>query len=256
MNKIILGLICFLAIACNNINGQCTPNLTGPSGNIVPDSTVGLPHDTVGQTYSAVIQVFVPADTIYQSQNVPIDSFVLNSINGMPAGFTYSCFPTNCSFPGNSAGCVLITGPTATNTMVGTYPLTIHLTAWVTVIILGHPVPYADALTITDFRIIIDSASSAGIAVVSTPKNFEVYQNSPNPVNGVSEIDYYSPANAKITFKVVNVLGSIVQNKVLDAKAGMNQIYISSKDIAVGVYMYTISNGTQTVTKRMVVGNR
>ena len=150
----------------------------------------------------------------------------------------------------DAAGCIHLSGPAPTSNMVGTYMLNVFITANVT-LFTTFDVPD----TIKYYKIIIDAAGS-GIPTVSSPSRFEVFQNVPNPVNGVSEIDYYTPTNAKISFKVVNMLGSIVQNKTFDAKSGMNQIYINSKDIAPGIYMYTISNGTQTFTKRMVVGNR
>ncbi len=249
MNKIILSLVCLLAVACNNINAQCTPNLTGPSGHISPDTTGNLPHATVGLAYGSDIQFFVPADTIYLTQTVPITNFTLTNITGLPPGFSYTSNPTTGVFPGNAASCLHIS--CASPAAAGTWPLTVYVTAHVTYLLFQIAIPD----TIRGYKIVIDSAGT-GIPVISSSTNFEVYQNMPNPVNGVSEIDYYTPASTKVTFKVVNMLGSLVQNKVLEAKTGMNQVYISSKDIAPGIYMYSISNGTQTITKRMVVGNK
>jgi hypothetical protein len=242
--------MCLLTIACNNINAQCTPNLTGPSSQISPDSAMNLPHGMAGFPYATDIQLYVGHDTVTQLGTATINYYKINNVTGMPPGFNYACNPSTCQFPHDAAGCIHLSGPALTNSMAGTYNLTVYLTGNVT---LGITLNIPD--TIRYYKIIIDSAFS-GIPSVSTPTQFEVFQNVPNPVNGVSEIDYYSTTNAKIAFKVVNVLGMVVQNKVFDAKTGMNQIYVSSKDIAPGIYMYSVSNGTQTITKRMVIGNR
>src|SRR6185369_10621961 len=93
-----------------------------------------LPHDTVGQAYSTVLQVKVLTDTnvvIFGStQHATIDSVVLNDVKGLPSGFTFSTNPASKSFPGGSNGCVLVTGSAPTSGMVGNYPLLIILTAY------------------------------------------------------------------------------------------------------------------------------
>ncbi len=254
MKKIVLSLFILLAVACNNSHAQCTPTLTGPVGHIIPDSATNLPHAFATYPYSTDIQLWVPHDTTAPIVGVvPINYYKITNVTGLPAGFTYVCNPSTCQFPHDAAGCIHVSGTAPTNTMIGTYNLNVFITGNVTLPIVGATdVPD----TIKYYKIVIDSANWAGIASVPTPTHFEVYQNSPNPVNGVSEIQYFSPVNAKITFKVVNVLGTMIQNKTFEGKTGMNSIYISSRDIAAGVYMYSISNGTQTITKRMVVGNR
>ena len=59
-----------------------------------------------------------------------------------------------------------------------------------------------------------------------------------------------------MSFNVYNMLGQNVITRSLNAKQGINQIYINSKELAAGVYMYSLNNGTQTITKRMVIGSK
>ncbi len=248
MNKILLIILCACTFACNTITAQCTPNLTGPASHINPDTTINLPICVATIPYTADIQIFVTHDTTYLLTAVPITDFTLTSVMGLPAGFSYACVPTNCVFPGGTAGCFHISG-TATDGMAGTYPLTVVMTAHV--VYASFTIPIAD--TVRGYRIVIDSASHAGVPTLVGPAKFDVYQNAPNPFNGTTEIDYSSAMSGKVNLKVFNVLGSTVMNRTYDAKTGMNQVFINSKELAPGIYMYSLSNGIQTITKRMIV---
>ena len=244
MKKIILSLICFTAFACNNINAQCTPNLSGPSGQISPDTIQNLPRSYVGFPYGTDIQLYVAHDTM----SLPITDFTIDSVVGLPSGFTYVCNPNNCIFPGASADCIHLSGAAPTIGMIGTYPIIVYVTAHVS-IITQHG-------TKTGYKIDIDSASWAGTQNISNPAKFEVFQNNPNPFNGNTVIDYASPYSGRVDFKVYDMLGQMISNKIVYSKYGMNQITVNSKDLAPGIYMYSLSNGAQTITKRMVVGNK
>ena len=91
---------------------NCTPDslsvLEGPG--VYPDSLVGLPPAYTCQPYNAVITIVVPYDTIYNGQYMLIDSAVLVSVDDLPPGFSHSCEPPDCNFPGGTAGCILISG--------------------------------------------------------------------------------------------------------------------------------------------------
>lgn len=247
MKKSLLILICLSAFAINLVNAQCTPNLTGPYGQIVPDTTVNLPHAVLSTAYGTDIQFFVPLDTVYMSNTVSITDFTLISITVMPPGFNYTPNPSNGVFPGNTADCLHIS--CASPAAVGTYPLNVKVVAHVTA--LNIP----DTINITGYKIVIDSTAS-GVPNLN-PTHFDMSQNMPNPLfTGNTTIDYSTPASGKMNFTVYNMLGQIVITRSLYAKQGLNQIFINSKELAPGIYMYSLYNGSQTITKRMVVGSR
>lgn len=81
---------------------------------VYPDSLVGLPPAFTCQPYSAVITVIVPYDTVVDFGSGPdttiIDSVVLKTVDDLPPGFSHACEPPSCSFPGGTAGCIVITG--------------------------------------------------------------------------------------------------------------------------------------------------
>lgn len=120
------------------VNAQCIPDPQFSSPGIYPDSASGFSSGCVDVTYEQLVTVFVAADTTFMVGPIPvtliIDSLKLNSITGLPPGFTYSCYDSQnmnsavdgCVFEGNTIGCILISGtPTAGD--IGVYPLNMEV---------------------------------------------------------------------------------------------------------------------------------
>ena len=223
---------------------QCVPNTTITTPGYYPDSATGLPHAIVGVPYSTDVQVLVPAT--YQIFN--IDSVVLDSVGGLPPGFVTSCTPSSCRLLPLANGCMLISGPAFSAASAGSvFPLTIYLTGYLS--FLGSPVP-AQHQTVTFYSIVVDQAS--GIAAV-TGGPFNVSPNVPNPFSGVSRLEITCAGPERLRITVDNILGSRVQSRTLMARSGRNEILFNARDFTPGVYLYTVSNGTTTVTRRMIV---
>ena len=110
--KKIFTLLFILYSITSNSQTACTPNPQYVLPGMYPDSTIGLADGFVGQVYNEVITVIVALDTTVIVLGSPISVTIidieLTSVTGLPANFSYSCDPTNCSFPGGSAGCILI----------------------------------------------------------------------------------------------------------------------------------------------------
>jgi hypothetical protein len=86
--------------------------------------------------------------------------------------------------------------------------------------------------------------------------HFDMTQNSPNPFSAVTDISFYMPANGFIEFKVVNLIGKEVIRQVMEADPGRNNIRFDGNDFMPGVYVYSISNGSQTLTRRMIISKK
>ena len=108
MKKLLLTLT--LAFTFVAVHAQCTPDPQYVLPGTYP--TIGLADGFVGQAYNEVITVITPLDTTILISGillpVTIIDISLDSVIGLPANFTYSCDPLNCSFPGGSSGCVSI----------------------------------------------------------------------------------------------------------------------------------------------------
>jgi membrane dipeptidase len=83
------------------------------------------------------------------------------------------------------------------------------------------------------------------------PNNLEVYQNFPNPFNPSTKINFSIPTNENVTILVHDILGQLVDQKSVLLSAGNYVIDWFSKGSA-GVYLYTISYGDQSVTRKMI----
>ncbi|MCK5788730.1 MAG: T9SS type A sorting domain-containing protein, partial [Chlamydiia bacterium] len=82
---------------------------------------------------------------------------------------------------------------------------------------------------------------------------FAVSQNEPNPAYGNVRIDYIVPTDGEIVFELRNSLGQMVYSAEKASFVGDNTIEIDAKDLASGVYYYTITFDTQRITRKMIV---
>lgn len=250
IKKLLSGILfIFSATAFAQI---CTPDVScvpgGTNYGICPDSTTGMGAGTVGVPYSQIMSMKVPPDgTDFGQPSATIVSIDIVSVDSLAPGLTYSCAPSGCSFPGNSNGCILITG---TPTTVWNHQVTVNAMAYATV--LGFPVP-PQAQTNKQYRSIVVAA--AGIESLDLTK-FDVDQNSPNPFVENTEIRFSSLNNSNVEFKVFNMLGAIIYNNTFKADKGINTIKVGANSFVPGVYIYSITNGDKTITKRMIVAGK
>ncbi len=251
MKKLLLLITAILTITYSNSFAQsCTPSLpnTGSHGHIVPDTIVNLPHATVGVPYSTDIQFYIATDTFAQGFNNTIVDYTLTSITGMPPGFSYVSNPSNGVFPGGQSSCVNAYG-TPPQGSEGTYPLVVNVTAH---LLINGALPYTQAATLNGYKAVIEPAGTVGISSNAAQK-FELGQNIPNPSSDVTRIMFTSTRSEKIELNIFNAIGQNVLKQPVDAAPGSNEINISTAAFADGIYIYTLRNADQTLTKRMVV---
>jgi hypothetical protein len=251
MNKFLLVALFFSTGLTAVFSQNCTPDPNNPvNPGVYPDSATGFVQGYANQAYLQLITIKVPQDTQPITWLPPIawDSTVLGNITGLPNGFTYACWnngtsPNRCSWRGNTKGCVVITGtPTINDT--GTYNLTIPTFNY-----LGGS-STANNYVITYYKIKINAPSSIPD---SDKDKFTVAQNQPNPFKGNTLIEFNSPDPDEVTIKVYNLVGSMVFTRQIKAKQGINKFNFDGQQLNEGIYIYTISNGEQNITKRMVI---
>lgn len=255
--------------AAQNANAQaCTPDpqFAGDPG-IYPDSATGLDEAYAGLVYQQTITVVLPSDTTVDFPGVGIVTLTMNYIaldtvyavkqsNGdtvtlSSLNYTYACEPSNCQFPGGGSGCLVLNSSTPSVADTGSYQLFVLVTANVTHPLLGtFDAPQS---TIDDYFIVINGPQA--VETLNSSK-FEVGQNIPNPANGSTTINFTSPSPSTVDFKVYNMLGMVVKNNKIDAVSGLNKINFNTNELAQGVYVYSITNGNTTITKRMVVAGK
>lgn len=96
-------------------------------------------------------------------------------------------------------------------------------------------------------------------AVSSNPSTFKLMQNYPNPFNPSTIIEYQIPKNEFVSLKVYDVLGRKVADLVNEYKqAGIYKVnlnfeQLTNKNIASGIYFYSLKAGNFTSTKKLIL---
>jgi len=230
---------------------QCTPdtNITHGEIGIYPDSATGLPHAITNMPYNTVIQVKVGTDTLV-SVTPPVSAHIVSiditNVLGLPTGFSYTCNPSNCSFPGGSDACINITGLPPSASMMGPYPLVVELTVHATII----GIPQTQTVNDSDYTLYIDSTT--GIATIER-NNFSVGQNQPNPAKFTTNIPVTLMHADQLSLTISNLIGEKIITGTYDFQRGRNLIPVDLHGVQEGIYIYTISNGRNSITKRMII---
>jgi len=95
-----------------------------------------------------------------------------------------------------------------------------------------------------------------GLNIISTnvPENYELSQNYPNPFNPGTNVKFSIPVTSNVNLEVFNQVGQSV--KVLvneDLEAGTYEYYFDASSLSSGIYLYTVSAGEFTQTKKMIL---
>ncbi|GBD90773.1 hypothetical protein BMS3Abin04_01492 [bacterium BMS3Abin04] len=79
-------------------------------------------------------------------------------------------------------------------------------------------------------------------------------QNYPNPFNPTTNISYSLVNSVKVTLKIYDVLGNLIQTLVNEQQsAGNHEINFSGTNLASGLYIYRIQAGSFTQQKKMIL---
>jgi len=92
-----------------------------------------------------------------------------------------------------------------------------------------------------------------GIANVDN-SGLSVAQNSPNPFNRETTINYSLTKASDVTFKVYDITGRVITSNSYGTVApGQYQINLSANSFSPGVYFYTFNVGGNMITKKMII---
>ncbi len=88
----------------------------------------------------------------------------------------------------------------------------------------------------------------------TTPTKFELSQNYPNPFNPTTTINYTLSKTGFVSLKVYNILGQVVTTLYQGIqKAGTYKANFNASYLASGVYLYRLQQGSNVVTKKMML---
>lgn len=270
MKKVLLTAFAgFLAYSA--IGQVCSPNPnftpSSPTGGIEP-----LPCAVINQAYNESSTIVVPTVYNYNGFQVNICRVRVDSVTNFPQ--TQGAPNYTIYYNGSSVGqgqfitlnianstdraCVRVN-----NTF--TAPYQDSLRAWASVQLYstaqncsGNALATIPVSSLNNGQGIgisftVAAQCTNGIEETISNNSFDVAQNFPNPFTGESQIAFNLPEAGKVTFRITNLVGKTVKDVNINGNAGVNYLNISSADYAAGVYMYSITYGAKTVTKRMII---
>ena len=89
---------------------------------------------------------------------------------------------------------------------------------------------------------------------LGTPDKFLLEQNYPNPFNPKTVITFQTPAEAKITLKIYDVLGNEVATLLDEQKsAGIYNVELDAAQLTSGIYFYQLISKGFSSTKKMIL---
>ncbi len=261
---------------------QCTPSGTMTRPGLSPNSD-SLPPVVNGVVSTTVIQ-FRNFDTARVAGNlVTVNYLIIDSIGNLPTGLcwatdradnTYCNGVGNGSCPGGQPGegCIKVNGTPCSDP--GQYKLKIIVKVDVG---LGFPITTdAEAANLKyivrvinngDAEVALDSTQTvpftkpAGYSASAVCGNDITDMGSiqtslnivPNPFNNKAVVSFFSNNSGVMTERLTNSIGSEVYRKAMDVRTGENTSLIERGSLPTGVYFYSISDGKNLVTKRIVI---
>ena len=215
---------------------QCTINTSvfnGPNDySIYPDTINNLPIASVGVGYNTDLQFHIKPDTstviAMQTFSVQIRSVHIDSVVGLPAGFTYLPNPSSGTFstqydtpPGTGYGCVAVTGTATPGQEAGGpnsdgyYPITVYYTGTVYINALSTQLQQPGQ-TITGYKLHVVDPN--GVPAVEANK-FAIGQNTPNPANQSTDFTIGAPGAGQVQLTVYSMLGVRLGPAILPGNA-------------------------------------
>ncbi len=97
-----------------------------------------------------------------------------------------------------------------------------------------------------------DGISELTLSSISGTNQFAVYQNSPNPFSDYTTIRYKLDDAKEVSIKVFDIAGKVIYTQVSQGERGLNAIQLEKSNFtASGMYYYELTDGSQSVVKRM-----
>ncbi|HXU27056.1 MAG TPA: T9SS type A sorting domain-containing protein, partial [Bacteroidia bacterium] len=248
MKKIYLLLLLLPLFSLKAQVPTCSVDPSFTAEGIWPDSATNFMSGTVGVAYAQNVTIRIPKDTVVSGTTYTYSTVNLQAPTnnyGLPPGLSLTGTPSNYKFPGNASSCMEIYG---TPTTAGTYPLTFVLKVYT--VNLGSLIPVT-TYTVGYYKITINAAGSG----IEANKNydFNVMQNSPNPVVNSTVIHFTSATDGKAKMSVYNITGQKVAEKEFTTLHGDNSYEFDATTLESGIYVYAIELNGQKQIRRMVV---
>jgi hypothetical protein len=231
------------------VHSQCVPDAqySDSTWGIWPDTAQNFINGNIGTYYEQIVNFKLPTDAGDLDPNYigyTLSNVSLISVDGIPPGISFSCNTSNCTWDGGEQGCATISGIPTTN---GNYQIDLKILGCV----FGGLI--CDTAVFSNYVIQIGPVGIEDLEF--TNNSLKLKKAFPNPSNQTTNILYETIKAENVSFVITNLLGEIILNKNVSSKIGLNSIQVNTSRLSNGIYLYSISNGLTTSTKRLIVNH-
>jgi len=190
---------------------------------------------------------------------IPVNSIQLSTtkaVENLPTGLGYTCNPPNCTFPAGTKGCIIVSGTPTNPANVGVTDLKIKGQVN-SVLPIDITFPNAQLFAEGNYFLYIRPQGSAACRVSSTRELAATklrMGNLPNPFTGFTQIEVDSDLRGQFDFRVFDIMGRLIQRRPVQISQGINRIPFEAFDMSPGLYIFTLTDGLNTVSRKMVIG--
>jgi hypothetical protein len=233
-------------------SAQCTPNQLYADSvyGVWPDTTENFMSGVVTVFYSDTLNILVPTDAGLIDPNFDgftIDSVAFDSVSNLPPGLDVICNSQTgdtCTYLSNQVGCGLIQG---TPTVVGTFDMVLHVTAYTTLGFFVLPVPqefagYSITIGLNNVGLV-----ESGVQALGNVRTV------PNPATNSVRVEFTLGRSANGRVGLYNLVGEEVAAQRFAGRQGLNTVPLNVEQLANGIYLYKVQAGGRTFTGRVVV---
>lgn len=106
---------------------------------------------------------------------------------------------------------------------------------------------YDASLEINDIEIVVRDGNE------SNEQKFEVFQNTPNPFDGVTSIPFVLPQSGTVSVNIFDITGKVVYSSTSEYTKGANEVRIENTDLnSKGIMYYQVEFNGKVVTNKMI----
>jgi hypothetical protein len=245
-----LSAVLALGLSLNSVAQVCTPDVNR-NDLVYPKNSADVAPATINAPYEQVFYFKIPRDTVvnYAGNDIDgiINSMTIIDIEGVPVGMSYECNTNNCVFPGNSHGCMVISG---VPTSLGTFDIVLKTKTNVTGFINGFPITTTDLYEDFPMTIVVNPDGTVSTQNVSSKNKVSVY---PNPTTNQARVDISAAKGGSAEISVVNLVGHRVFNTKVENFNGTYSHILNKASLGSGLFfVYVNINGKETVSKLII----
>lgn len=99
----------------------------------------------------------------------------------------------------------------------------------------------------------LQGGETQGVELAFTNSDYALYQNQPNPFDGITQVAFVLPKAQLATLTISDARGKVLRVIQQEYSAGYQEVTLDAKTLAAGVLSYTLSTEDFTATKKMII---